>query len=180
MKNIIPINSKKDIPENYKKTPISDLLEYHNLDKPHKKYTSAQMLIGMCIDNRKKLNIPENFAFIIRAGGANLRFSEFKVSYSIGVGGVGTIALIGHTNCGMVKIADRKEIFIKGLIDRAGWTREKAEKHFDKYEPKFEIYNEIEFVLSEVKRLRKVYPSVLIAPMLYKVEDNKLYLLDEK
>ena len=31
----------------------------------------------------KKLDIPDNFAFIIRAGGANLRYSEFKISFAI-------------------------------------------------------------------------------------------------
>ena len=40
----------------------------------------------MCMDNRKHLHIPDNFAFIIRSGGANLRYSEFKVSYAIAVG----------------------------------------------------------------------------------------------
>ena len=44
----------------------------------------------------------------------------------------------------------------------------------------FEIGNEIDFVLSEVKRLRLRYPEVLIAPLLYKVEDNLLYLIKEE
>ena len=43
----------------------------------------------------------------------------------------------------------------------------------------FEIGNEIDFVLSEVKRLRSDYPGVQVAPMLYRVEDNLLYLIRE-
>ncbi len=73
------------------------------------------------MDNRKHLHIPDNFAFIIRAGGANLRYSEFKVSYAIAVGSVSCIALVGHNQCGMVNLISRKEQFIRGLVENAGW-----------------------------------------------------------
>jgi carbonic anhydrase len=43
----------------------------------------------------------------------------------------------------------------------------------------FEIGNEIDFVLSEAKRLRTRYPKVQVAPLLYKVEDNLLYQINE-
>jgi carbonic anhydrase len=131
------------------------------------------------MDNRKHLNIPDNFAFIIRAGGANLRYSEFKVSYAIAVGGVRALALIGHTQCGMVNLAARKEQFVQGLVDNAGWSRESAEEHFHSFAPMFEISNEVDFILGEVARLRPKYPKILIAPMLYRVEDNRLYLISE-
>ena len=84
----------------------------------------------MCMDNRKHLRIPDNFAFIIRAGGANLRYSEFKVSYAIAIGDIQHIALIGHNNCGMVNLISRKDQFINGLVNKAGWDREWAEEHF--------------------------------------------------
>jgi len=35
-------------------------------------------------------------------------------------------------------------------------------------------------ILSEVKRLRNRYPRVLVAPMIYRIEDNFLYLVKEK
>jgi carbonic anhydrase len=41
----------------------------------------------------------------------------------------------------------------------------------------FEIGHEIEFVLSEVRRLRLRYPKIVVAPMIYRVEDNQLYLV---
>ncbi len=138
------------------------------------------MLIGMCMDNRKHLHIPDNFAFIIRTGGANLRYSEFKVSYAIAVGNVQHIVLIGHNNCGMVNLISRKDEFINGLVDKAGLDREWAEEHFLHFAPMFEIGNEIDFVTSEAKRLRLRYPKVTVAPMIYKVEDNLLYLVNEK
>ncbi|QQS36050.1 MAG: carbonic anhydrase [Ignavibacteriales bacterium] len=179
MNRLLSINSKNDIPAEYQNTPIGLLLEYHNLDKEYDVYSNAKLLIGMCMDNRKHLHIPENFAFIIRSGGANLRYSEFKVSYAISVGDVQHIALIGHNNCGMVNLVQRKELFIKGLSERAGWTKEQAEEHFNQFAPMFEIGNEIDFVLSETIRLRLRYPKIKVAPMLYLVEDNKLYMIKE-
>jgi len=109
-----------------------------------------------------------------------LQYSEFKVSYAISVGGVRHIAIIGHTNCGMVNLVARKEQFIQGLVDAAGWERTHAEAHFMKFAPMFEIGNEIDFVLSEAKRLRLHYPAIVVAPMIYKVEDNRIYIVEEE
>ena len=180
MKRLVEVNSSNEIFAEYKDSPIGLLLEYHNLNRKLDSYTQAQLLIGMCMDNRKHLRIPDNFAYIIRAGGANLRYSEFKVSYAIAVGDVRYIALIGHNNCGMVNLISRKETFINGLVSKAGWDREWAEEHFMHFAPMFEIGNEIDFVVSEAKRLRLRYPKIKVAPLLYKVEDNRLYLINEK
>lgn len=179
MHRLIEINHAKDIPVAYRRTPIGRLLAYHNLRRPLERYAQAQLLIGMCMDNRKHLRIPDNFAFILRSGGANLRYSEFKVSYAIAVGGVSAIALIGHNQCGMVDLASRKALFIRGLVARGGWTRQAAEEHFLICAPMFEIGNAAAFVLSEVARLRLRYPKVTVAPLLYNVDDNRLYLLKE-
>lgn len=179
MNPLLPVSKPEDVFPRYRDTPIGLLLEYHNLQREFDSYTRAQVLIGMCMDNRKHLHIPDNFAYIIRTGGANLRYSEFKVSYAIAVGGVKALALIGHTQCGMVHLAARRALFIEGLIENAGWSREEAQEHFDRFEPMFEIGNEADFVLSEAKRLRAQYPKILVAPMIYKVEDNLLYLLEE-
>ena len=80
----------------------------------------------------------------------------------------------------MVNLVSKKDRFINGLVEKAGWEREWAEEHFMHFSPMFEIGNEIDFVLSEAKRLRLRYPKIMIAPMLYKVEDNRLYLIKEK
>lgn len=180
MNRLIAVNSVDDIFAEYRETPIGLLLEYHNLNRSYETYDNAQLLIGMCMDNRKHLHIPDNYAFIIRSGGANLRYSEFKVSYAIAVGKVQHIALIGHNNCGMVNLSSRKNLFIDGLAENAGWDREWAEEHFMHFAPMFEIGNEVDFVLGEAKRLRLRYPKIQIAPLMYLVEDNKLYHLREK
>lgn len=180
MQRAIPITSFEDIPAAYRETPVSRLVAWHNgfSDEPETAVTRAELLIGMCMDNRKRLRIPENFAFILRSGGGNMRPSEFKVSFAVAVGGVRAIAIIVHNHCGMVGISSRREQFVNGLVD-AGWEREVAEQHFDSYAPLFEIGNEIDFVLAEAKRLRARYPKVLVAPLFYNVEDNRLYFLQE-
>jgi len=180
MDRLVKINTKEDIFAIYKNTPISILLEYHDLNMPYEAVESPQMLIGMCMDNRKYLHIPNNFAFIIRSGGGTLRFSEFKVSYSIAIGGIKTIALIAHNHCGMVNLMSKREKFIQGLVDVVGWERQRAEDHFMNFAPMFEIGNEIEFVLEEAKRLRTKYSNILIAPLYYNIDDNLLYLVKEE
>lgn len=179
MNRLLNVSSENEISPEYKDTAIGLLLEYHNLNRPLDVCLKAQLLIGMCMDNRKHLRMPDNFAYIIRAGGANLRYSEFKISYAIAIGDVQCIALIGHNNCGMVNLISQKDQFIQGLVGNAGWDKELAEEHFTHFAPMFEIDNEIDFILSEVKRLRLKYPKVLVAPMLYSVDDGRLYLISE-
>ena len=180
MNKLSSINSIDDIHQEYRQTPIGLLLEFHNLNRSFETFDKAKLLVGMCMDNRKHLHIPENFAFIIRSGGANLRYSEFKVSYAIAVGQVSHIALIGHNNCGMVNLISRQNEFINGLVTLAGWEKERAEEHFMHFAPMFEIGNETNFILSETKRLRLLYPKIIIAPLFYLVEDNKLYFIEER
>lgn len=179
MNRLSPVISRQDIFPKYLGTAVGLLLEYHNLNREYETYTQAQLLVGMCMDNRKHLHIPDNFSYIIRSGGANLRYSEFKVSYAVAVGGVKSIALIGHNQCGMVNLNARREVFIKGLVENAGWEPYLAEQHFMQFAPMFEIGNEVDFVTSEAKRLRSRYPKIQVAPLLYKVEDNLLYQVKE-
>lgn len=174
-----PVEKASDIPAHLRNSPIEELLQYHNLGRELVPVDAPRLLIGMCMDNRKHLRIPDNFAFILRAGGANLRPSEFKVSYAIAVGGVRAIAIIGHNNCGMVNVMSRSHLFIDGLVKNAGWDRQQAEDHFFHFAPLFEIGSEVDFTRSEAKRLRRRYPGLLVAPMLYNVADNRLYLLTE-
>ncbi|MFI5345651.1 MAG: carbonic anhydrase [Elusimicrobiota bacterium] len=179
MNSYIEIKSEADIPEHWRPTPIGALLRYHALGAPLPgRAERPELLIGMCMDSRKHLRIPDNFAFILRTGGANLRQAEFRVSYAISVGGVRAIALIGHTNCGMSGLIARRGLFVEGLVD-AGWTRAAAEEHFDLYAPQHEIGREGDFIRAETLRLRALYPKVEVAPLLYRIEDNTIALLRE-
>lgn len=179
MNRLIKIANKADIFDKYKNTPIGSLIEYHNLNRPFEAIPKAEILVGMCMDNRKQLNIPSNFAYILRTGGGNLRYSEFYVSYAIASGGIRAIALIAHNHCGMVNLHSKKDKIVKGLVECAGWERKFAEEHFNTFAPMYEISNEIDFVLIETKRLRSRYPKILVAPLYYNIEDNLLYLIKE-
>ncbi len=97
------------------------------------------------------------------------------------IGDVKTIVLVGHNNCGMVNLYSKKEQFIEGLVETAGWNKQFAEEHFMSFAPMFEIGNEIDFLLSEAVRLRSRsrYPKILVVPLFYRIEDNKFYLIKE-
>lgn len=179
MQRKIPVTRVEDIPPHLRDTAVGALLRYHNLGEAAPPREKAELLVGMCMDNRKALRIPENFAFILRAGGGNLRYSEFKVSFAIAIGGVTAIALLAHTQCGMVNLQSRREAFVEGLVENAGWEREAAEEHFMNFAPMFEIGNAIDFVLGEAGRIRRKYPRILTAPLLYDIEDGLLYPLRE-
>ncbi len=172
---LIAVNLKSDIFPRYRQTPVGALLEYHNLNKTFISYDQAQILIGMCIDNRKSLWIPDNFAFIIRSVGANLMYSEFQISFAISIANLKHIALIAHNHCRMVNLWSRKEQFVTGLVNNAGWKTRNAEHHFDQLSGFFEIDNEITFIVEEARRLQKRYPKVMVAPLYYNVDDGKIY-----
>ena len=174
-----PVRSLAEVPPSYRGTPIADLLAYHNLGVPHSSYAQAVLLVGMCMDPRVRLRIPENFAFIMRAAGANFRETDFQVSFALAVGGVQAIVLIGHNQCGMENLHARRGEFIDGLTDGVGWSRGEAESHFDSLSPEFEIGDAGELVRSQTQRLRLQYPRVVVAPLMYDVEDGMLYQLEQ-
>ena len=179
MRALLPVNRLDDILPAYRNTPVADLLAYQNLRRIHRSYARAELLIGMCMDHRNMLRIPDNFAYILRAGGANLQRIEFKVSFAVAVGGVRAICLIGHDQCGMVELRSRRDVFVDGLVENGGWERSAAEEHFDKFASTFEISDAAEFVESEARRLQAGYPRVTVAPLFYKVREGLLYQVAE-
>lgn len=172
---LVPVDKPEDILPRYQGTPVGRLLMYQNLEWPLEPFESAELLVGMCMDNRKQLRLPDNFAFILRTSGANMRHNEFRASFAIGVGGVRAIALVAHTNCGMVDLVGKRERFVAGMVQNAGWDAARAAEHFDRNASVFGIDDEVGFVIAEAARLRGLYPRVLVAPLLYRVEDHRLY-----
>lgn len=177
MNGLVRVDNESDIFEKYMGTPIELLFRYHNFAQPFDKYVDAQLLIGMCMDNRKQLKIPNNFAYVLRSGGGNLRHSEFKISYAIAIGGVKCVAIIAHNKCGMVNLISKKDQFIRGMVENAGWDEKHAEEHFISFAPIFEIENELSFLMGEINRLRTIYPKILFAPLYYNLDNNFLYLV---
>ncbi|MFY9173892.1 MAG: carbonic anhydrase [Peptococcia bacterium] len=179
MGRLIKVETENDIFPHYQDTPVALLFKYHNMNRDKDKYTQAQLLIGMCMDHRKSLRIPNNFAYILRSAGANFRHKEFMVSYAIGVGKIKHIAIIGHNNCGMTNLISKKDEYVKGLVEIAGWQENNAEEYFLNNEPLFRVSDEMDFVLSEANRLRSHYPKIQVAPLFYKLDDNMLYQIAE-
>ena len=176
---LYPARGYDQIFPRYRGTPIADLLAYNNLGMPSPCYVRAELLIGMCMDIRKSLLMPANFAYVMRTGGANLRSLDFQISYAVSIGGVRAVCLIAHDNCSMVDLASRREQFVTGLIETAGWDRVRAEKHYDANASRFEIVDAVQFVQSETRRLGKLYPRLTVAPLFFFMEDSMLYQIDE-
>ncbi len=131
------------------------------------------------MDHRLRLRIPERFAYVMCIGGARLSMLEFQISFAIAVGRVRAVAIVGHDRCGMVNLTARRSEFVHGMIERAGWDRYRAATHFDSLALQFEIGDATEFVCREVVHLRQQYPTVVVAPLMYRVSDGMLYQVDE-
>lgn len=174
------VMSLDDIPATLRNTPFEVLLRCHNLGEDGElcNVGSPQLLVSMCMDNRKRVELPENYAFILRSGGGNIRHNEFKLAYAIAIGRISHVALIGHTDCGMAGLHKRKDQFVEGMEDLAGWNHEQAETFFQQFSPLFEISDPMSFTANEVQRLQAAYPKVRFEPFLYRIEDGKLYWLD--
>ena len=167
--------SREDILPEYRGTPLEWMLRYHNLGEPcPPTHGSPVLLVSMCMDHRKELRVPNEFAYVLRSAGGNLRDSEFEVSYAVAVGGVDTIALLAHTDCGMAHVTAKRDRFVNGLVTRAGWSPDEALAHFEDASSRYEIGDAATFVIGEAERLRARYPRLLVAPFLYAVESDLL------
>lgn len=172
-----PVDASEDVPPAYRDTPVERLLAWHNLGAELDVPESPELLVGACMDHRVSLRMPRDFAYVIRTGGANLRGRDFEVSFAVSVGGVRAVALVGHSDCGMAGVTGRREPFVAGLTDGAGWDEEEAAGHFDDAAPDHEIDDPVAFTLDQTERLRRRYPEVLVAPLHYRVEDRRLYVI---
>ena len=176
---LVPVNNAGDILPVYRGTSVGDLLAYHNLATPHRRHTEAELLIGMCMDHRLQLRIPSSFAYVLRCAGANLGMLEFDVSFAIAVGGVRSVCLIGHDRCRMIEVASKREGFVSGLVENAGWDRQRAEEHFDEHSSRYGFGDVADFVWLEAQRVRSAYAGICVAPLVYSLDDRRLYQLME-
>ncbi|HWN17497.1 MAG TPA: hypothetical protein VNO19_01165 [Gemmatimonadales bacterium] len=175
MASLVPANSVGDILPRYRGTPVERLLRYHNLGESLPASTGhAELLVGMCMDHRKDLRLPPEFAYVLRAAGGNLRGSEFEISYAVGVGRVSAIALLAHTDCGMAQVTRKRDVFVRGLVEWGGCDEEAASRQFARHAAGYEIGDPFQFVVSEAARIQSYYPRIIVAPLLYTVEDDRL------
>lgn len=177
LNRLYPVESAAQIPDYLRSTPIGTLLRCHNLgevselvsDDPH-------LLVGMCIDYRKYLYMPKEYAYVIRREGANMRGAEFAMSMAM-MKGIKYMALIAHNQCAMSNTKDFRDAFITNLMERHGWSKVQASQFFDDNVRSKEINNEIDFVLGEAARLARIFRGLTVVPMVYRIENDRLYLI---
>jgi carbonic anhydrase len=130
----------------------------------------------MCIDFRKSLSIPRDWAFILRREGANMDGAEFAIALALSKG-VRHMALIAHNSCAMSNTAHHRDAFVTVLCEKYNWKRPQAVEFFDNHARSHDIGNEIDFVLQEAQRLSSLFPGLTVVPILFRVEDDRLYLI---
>lgn len=174
---LIPVNSTHAIPAILANTPIAVLLQAQNMGNLDVDETSAaQIVIGMCVDYRKTLSTPKDWAFTIRREGANMAGCEFAIALAASRG-VEYMALIAHNDCAMSNTKETRTAFITTLCEKQKWTETEAAEFFDNHVRSAEIGNEMDFVLAEAERLSALFPGLMIVPMLYRMDDDRLYLI---
>ncbi len=171
----LAVRVSEDILPPYRGTPIEDLLACHNLGVPLQPSARPTLLIGMCMDYRLLLRVPHNFAYVLRAGGCDIRSLEFHISVAVALGGVTALCLIGHDQCAMAKVAHRQSAFVSGLVENGGWSARDAQNHFADHAPRAAVPDAVGFMRSEAVRLGQRYPHIAVAPLYYTVEDQVLY-----
>ena len=125
------------------------------------------------------LHLPKGFAYTLRTPGSRLQGLEFAISYAIAMGGVRALAVIGHSDCAMTKLKELKERFVKQL-DRwhTGWEEQECLRHFEQWVPTFHIKDMNDHILSQVQLISGIFPDLLVVPLIYRVEDGRLYPLE--
>lgn len=179
MPTLIDITSATNIPAIYRNSPIYDLIRYQNFDLEAKEVEKAEMLICTCMDYRINLKHPEKFAYTIRNAGANMKGNEFQIAYAIANAGVNYIAVIGHTQCGMRDLQSQKDKFVEIATNKCNWSKLEADNYFKVHSVKHEIGDEVEFVLKERARIQKLFPKIIVAPLLYDVDTHELKVILE-
>ncbi len=175
---LFPVNAEEDIPTCLKSTPIEKLVKGQNLGIIEETSAAPECVIGMCIDFRKSLSIPRDWAFIIRREGANMQDMEFGIALALSKG-VRHMALIAHNHCAMANTAEHRDNFVEVLSKQYQWTKDEAGQYFDKHARTRDIGNEIDFVMDESRRIEELFPTLMVVPFLFRVEDDRLYLIHD-
>lgn len=150
--------------------PVQTLLQSHNSGVVFPAFTRPELAVVTCMDFRIHLQMPENFAFVLRTGGANPEPVEPYLAYSVARMGIGAIALIGHTDCAM----QYPNPYVLNRLPT-------GEEHIRRYRAQIAALaiGEVEhFIRRQAQRLASRL-GLPVAPLLYLVEDHRLVCLDE-
>ena len=174
MKKLLRVKKADDILSIYRDTPVASLLGFHNLAWTCRGFSSAELLIITCMDHRIALRMPPNFAYVLRAAGANSRHLLSSVCHAVAVGGAKAACVIGHSDCAMTNVQTQRDQFVRGLMTHAGWDETSAENRFESLVETYGMHNAVDFARDEAQRLSERFPGLLVAPLFYCTEDGAL------
>lgn len=168
------LDDYKDLPKEWIGSPIETLIAAENFGKPAEPAESPQLLIATCIEFRYALPIPRMYAYVIRRASGRLNGSEFSIAYVLSRG-VKHLALIGHNDCGMTKVAENAPAMVRTLIEQ-GWNKERAHEYITYQAARHSISNELTALEAEYRRLKRLFRKLTIAPLFVCLADTRLYL----
>lgn len=131
----------------------------------------------MCIDYRNLLHLPKNCAYVIRTAGANMNNSEFPIALALS-SGIRYMALIAHNKCLMSDPYASEQAVLKSLSSY-GWSNGNARVFFNEQAVAGVIRDPVDFVLRESDRIASLFKGLTVVPLLYCVDDSRLYLLND-
>lgn len=172
---LVPMTCPEDIPLEWRNTPIEALIRHQNLDQPIPESNgNPQLLIATCIEFRYALPVPRMYAYVIRRASGRLAGSEFSLAYILAKG-VEHLALIGHNDCGMTKVAENRIPMIEALISQ-GWAPDRAEDFINGQAARHSMTDELDGLKREYLRLRRIFKKLVIAPLFVDLANTQLFI----
>jgi sulfate permease, SulP family len=175
---LLAIETLEDIPLNLRNTPIEDLLKCQNFYEVNDETaSSANLIIGMCIDHRKQLHLPKNLAYVIRSPGANMQGCEFSIALGLS-SQIEYMALLVHNKCLMSDPYPLQKKVNDALVQEQGWSPRMAATFFDNHAASGLVGDVINFGKDESTRLQSVFRGLKVVPLLYDVDSDRLFLIN--
>lgn len=175
---LVPVETDRDILPRYRKCPIGDLLALQNLGRPVPDASVPDLVIVTCMDHRVILDLPTFFAFCLRTAGATPMPVISNIAFAVGTAGARNICVVGHTDCAMGKVDVTGEAMVEHLVDHDGWTPDDARAQLGLLHEVFRIDDPVQAAWTHARHLAERFPSCVVAPLLYRVEDGKLVQID--
>lgn len=149
--------------------PVHTLLRSHNEGAVFPPFFQPELAVVTCMDFRIHLRMPENFAFVLRTGGANPEPVEPYLAFSVARMGIQAIALIGHTDCAM----QYPDPYVLNHLPT-------DEEHIRRYRAQIAALaiGEVELFTRRQARKLSIRLGLPVVPLLYRVEDRQLQHLD--
>lgn len=144
---------------------IDILMQSHNDGVHYAAFEKPQLAIVTCMDFRIRLQLPDDFAFVLRTGGANPGPIEPYLAFSVARMGIHAIAIIGHTDCAM----QRPDPYVVNDLP----TSEEQKKHFRSQIASLAITDAAEFTVREAEQLQDLF-GLPVIPLIYDVHTHKI------